>query len=70
MEINVLTLTGSLQLPLLATDPATSSSGQIWFNTSGTGSIKYTVASASVILTKTIIYPGIPTITANSYTNF
>jgi hypothetical protein len=58
MEINALTITGSLQLPLLATDPTVSSSGLIWFNTSGTGSIKYTVASASVVLTKTIIYPN------------
>jgi hypothetical protein len=58
MEINALTTTGSLQLPLLSTDPTTSSSGLIWFNTSGTGSIKYTVASASAILTRVIITPS------------
>ena len=57
MEINALTITGSYQLPLLAIDPATSSSGLIWFNTTGTGSIKYTVASASAILTRVFIVP-------------
>jgi hypothetical protein len=50
-------VTSSFQLPLLSADPATSSSGQIWFNTAGTGSIKFAVVSASVVITKTFVNP-------------
>ena len=51
MDIYTPAITGALQLPLYSTDPAVSSSGDIWFNTTGTGSIKYAVESSSIIVT-------------------
>jgi hypothetical protein len=54
MRIYSSVTTSSLQLPLLSTDPVVSSSGQMWFNTSGTGSIKYAVTSGSFIITRTL----------------
>ena len=54
MKIYSSTATSSLQLPLLSTDPAVSSSGQMWFNTSGTGSLKYAITSGSFVITRTI----------------
>lgn len=54
MKIYAPITTASFQLPLLDADPAVSSSGQIWFNMSGTGSIKYAVTSGSSIITRTI----------------
>jgi hypothetical protein len=52
MNIDTLTTTGSLQLPLFATDPTVNVAGRMWFNTSGTGSIKFTVASSSYVILK------------------
>lgn len=54
MKIYSSLVSQSFQLPLLAADPAVSASGQIWFNTSGTGSIKYAVTSGSTIITRTL----------------
>jgi hypothetical protein len=54
MKIYASIITSSFQLPLLNTDPPISQSGQIWFNTSGTGSIKYAVTSGSFIITRTL----------------
>lgn len=54
MNIYTPLVTGSFQLPLLSTDPTTSASGQIWFNTTGTGSIKFAVTSGSAIITRIV----------------
>lgn len=54
MDIYIPLITGSLQLPLYNVDPAKSSSGDIWFNTSGTGSIKYATQSGSFVVTRTL----------------
>jgi hypothetical protein len=55
MKIYSSIITSSFQLPLLAADPIVSSSGQVWFNTSGTGSVKYAVTSGSFVITRTLI---------------
>ena len=52
MDIYTPAVTGALQLPLYSTDPAVTFSGDIWFNTTGTGSIKYASESASAVVTR------------------
>lgn len=54
MDIYTPAVTGALQLPLYSADPAVSASGDIWFNTTGTGSLKYATVSASVVITRTL----------------
>lgn len=54
MDIYTPAVTGALQLPLYTTNPTTSASGDIWFSTSGTGSIKYATESGSVVVTRTL----------------
>ena len=56
MNIDTLTTTGSLQLPLFATDPTVNVAGRIWFNTSGSGRVKFTVASSSYVILKEFIF--------------
>lgn len=52
MQVYYPAVTGALQLPLYNVDPATTSSGNIWFNTNGTGSLKYATVSGSFVVTK------------------
>ena len=54
MDIYTPAITGALQLPLYSTDPAVTFSGDIWFNTTGTGSLKYASESASAVVTRTL----------------
>jgi hypothetical protein len=54
MDIYTPAITGALQLPLYSTDPAVTFSGDIWFSTSGTGSLKYATESGSVVITRTL----------------
>ena len=54
MDIYTPAVTGALQLPLYSTDPAVTASGDIWFNTTGTGSLKYATISSSLVVTRTI----------------
>lgn len=52
MNVYNAAVTGALQLPLYNVDPAVTYSGNVWFNTNGTGSLKYATISGSFIVTK------------------
>lgn len=55
MKIYASETTGSLQLPIFASDPPVTASGNIWYNNQNTGSIKYSVTSGSVVITRTFL---------------
>lgn len=55
MKIYVAQTTGSLQLPIFSSDPPVTASGNIWYNNQNTGSIKYSIVSASVVITRTLL---------------
>lgn len=54
MDIYTPAVTGAFQLPLYSTDPAVTASGFIWFNTTGTGSLKYATESGSTVVIRTV----------------